>query len=486
MNFSQRIMFASLLAATGVLMVACGGGGGGGGTGAGGAAQPITDPIALPATGSVNATVTGLRSGSTATLLITATTTTGSQSQSVSITGNGQAMLATGLPAGAAYSVTLDGKPDFQTCTLSGASGTVVAGVVANFSMACTENPMLAYVVNYGSSNISAFSINASTGAIDAITVPGSLSTTGPSPISIAASPDGKFAFVANQGGGVSAYTINPSTGALGTVTGSPFAAGATPFAVTVSPDGRFAYVANYTSNSISAYTINSSTGALGTNTVPGSPFDNGAFTRPTSITVSPNGKFAYVANYENRSVSAYTINPSTGALATVTGSPFRAGGGSWFVTVSPDSKFAYVANYNSDSISAYTIDPISGALGEVAGSPFANGTSTFPSAISISADTKFAYIANERYDSVSVYTIDSSTGALGTSTALSSPFAADDGPVSITLSPDGKFAYTANYNSGSISAYTINPSTGALGAVISSPFKAGTQPRSVVTIRAR
>jgi 6-phosphogluconolactonase len=37
----------------------------------------------------------------------------------------------------------------------------------------------------------------------------------GSGPISVAVDPSGKFAYVANGGGGVSAYTIDSTTGAL-------------------------------------------------------------------------------------------------------------------------------------------------------------------------------------------------------------------------------------------------------------------------------
>src|SRR5204863_6947708 len=70
------------------------------------------------------------------------------------------------------------------------------------------------------------------------------------------------FAYVANQTDNtVSAYTINAGTGALTPVAGSPFATGTGPFSVTVAPSGAFAYVANSGSNNVSAYTINAATG---------------------------------------------------------------------------------------------------------------------------------------------------------------------------------------------------------------------------------
>ena len=45
----------------------------------------------------------------------------------------------------------------------------------------------------------------------------------------------------------------------------------------------------------------------------------------PRSVTVDAYGKFAYVANYVTNNISAYTINPTTGALTAVAGSPFAA-----------------------------------------------------------------------------------------------------------------------------------------------------------------
>jgi 6-phosphogluconolactonase (cycloisomerase 2 family) len=72
----------------------------------------------------------------------------------------------------------------------------------------------------------------------------------------------------------------------------------------------------------ISAYTINATTGAL--TQITGSPFPAG--TNPSSVTVDPTGKFAYVPNLYDNTISAYTINATTGALTQITGSPFPAG----------------------------------------------------------------------------------------------------------------------------------------------------------------
>ncbi len=101
---------------------------------------------------------------------------------------------------------------------------------------------------------------------------------------------------------------------ALTLLLGLPFA-----FANRAFADPEFAYVANSQGGSVSAYTINSATGCL--REVAGSPFAAGAI--PLSVTVDPSGRFAYVVDNGGDTVSAYAINGSTGALRKVVGSPF-------------------------------------------------------------------------------------------------------------------------------------------------------------------
>jgi len=206
--------------------------------------------------------------------------------------------------------------------------------------------------------------------------------------------PSGKFAYVVNvctiqspgcvPPGTVSAYTIDRTTGALTPVLGSPVTAGGNSESLAVNPSGKFAYVANDI-GTISAYSIDSNTGAL--TPIPGSPFAATGIT-PVWVAVDPSGKFAYVANYcgvgpcSQGTVSAYTINTTTGALTPVPGSPLAAGTAPNTVAVDPSGKFVYVTNECAvnfcasgiGSVSAYAINGASGALSPVSGSPFAAG----------------------------------------------------------------------------------------------------------------
>ena len=98
-------------------------------------------------------------------------------------------------------------------------------------------------------------------------------------------------------------------------------------------------------------------------------------------MAVDPKGKFAYVTNAGDNTVSGYGLDPLTGALTSLPGSPFGAGTNPISVAIDPTAQFAHVTNQNDGTVSAYLID-CDGYLTPVAGSPFPSGTS--PSAIAI------------------------------------------------------------------------------------------------------
>jgi 6-phosphogluconolactonase (cycloisomerase 2 family) len=92
------------------------------------------------------------------------------------------------------------------------------------------------------------------------------------------------------------------------------------------------------------------------------------------ALAIDVTGKFLYLASHGANNVTAYSIDPPTGALAPLAGSPTAAGTGPNDVAVDFSGKFLYVANGGSNNVSVFTINSASGALTEVSGSPFAAG----------------------------------------------------------------------------------------------------------------
>ena len=162
------------------------------------------------------------------------------------------------------------------------------------------------------SGNVSMYTIDATTGELTSIgTVAAGTIAAEPNPNAMAVDPTGKFAYVANSGASdVSMYSINATTGLLTSV--GLIDAGTTPLSVAVDPSGKFAYVTNAGSNDVSMYTIDSTTGAL---TQIGTI---AAGKIPTSIAIYPSGMFAYVANSNSNDISIYSIDAATGALTLI------------------------------------------------------------------------------------------------------------------------------------------------------------------------
>jgi YVTN family beta-propeller protein len=218
----------------------------------------------------------------------------------------------------------------------------------------------------------------------------------------------------------------------------------------------------------------------------------------PLSIAVDPAGKFAYVASAgcdAEGYVSVYTINPATGALASI-GPPVPTNDENTdFMTVDPSGKFAYVASSGNvgdidfGSVVTYAINPATGSLTSTTGGingAGINGTPEFFNSVAVDPSGKFAYAADGGPfppffgfaggdSSVSMYTINSTTGAL-TSIGM---IAAGTGPDSVAVDPAGKFAYVTNFGSNDVSMYTIDATTGALASI--GTIAAGTGPDSVI-----
>lgn len=340
--------------------------------------------------------------------------------------------------------------------------------------------PRFAFVANWGSDKVSAYTINASTGGLTRVT--GSPFDAGSGPFSVAIDPSGNFVYVANvNSNNLSGYSVSASTGALTPVAGSPFDAGTNPRSVTVDPSGRFVFVANYGSNRVAAYSIDRS-GAL---TSVGSVAAGSA---PWSLAVDPTGRFAYVGNYGSANVSAYTINNITGELSPDGGTTFGGGTNPISATVDPSGQFVYLANFTTNNISAYAINATDGGLTQVVSSPFDGGSnpSANPYSVAVEPSGKFLYVANFNTHSISGFAI-GANGALAQ--VPGSPFPTANGgrmalgPVSIAVDPSGQFVYVANYTDSNISGYRINASTGALNHLTGSPFPLdGVNPRSIVT----
>ncbi|MCC7499651.1 MAG: beta-propeller fold lactonase family protein, partial [Bryobacterales bacterium] len=371
----------------------------------------------------------------------------------------------------------------------------ILAGSLIHLGTPLMAQTEFVYVLNQNATaDIAAYSVNAATGALSP--VPGSPFAAGagiaPGTYSyyqgeIASDPLGRFLYVPTSAGGgrggVNVYIINPTSGALTAVSGSPFSlngsapyGGPRPGPIVADQTGHFLFVGAASRDcmleddcgAIHVFAIDSS-GALAS--VAGSPYELTSEVR--SLAIDPAGKFLYTR------YSAFVINSATGALSPVPGcSPLgdcaALANDATSVAMDPRGRFLFKAGA---SMATFRIDPNSGALALTANTPPpAGGALTM---ITVDPTGRFLYGSSLLAAQVFTYLIDENTGAV--SPVPGSPFAAPPDPRTVAVDRSGRFVYVASL-SGTVAAYSINQTSGALAPVGGSPFAAGAHPRSVTT----
>jgi 6-phosphogluconolactonase len=206
--------------------------------------------------------------------------------------------------------------------------------------------------------------------------------TAGIRAVAVTGDPTGQFLYVANSGAtsnSVSGFIINSGAGTLTQTGAGPTSAGNTPQAVGVDESGRFLYVANGNSANISGFRIKTGGGQDGQlDLLPGQPFPAGL--TPTNVAPHPSGKWIFVTNSGDGTLSVYRIDASTGAI-TLASAPTVVGITPVAVTTDPSGAFVYVTTWGAATpppgpgVVVFPFDAGTGLLGPpVAGSPFPVG----------------------------------------------------------------------------------------------------------------
>jgi DNA-binding beta-propeller fold protein YncE len=338
------------------------------------------------------------------------------------------------------------------------------------------QSANLAFVTNMNSNTVSAFRVDPTSGGLSPVA--GSPFPTDSGPEFLAVAAGGKFLFVGNAGSNtLSAFQIDAASGALTPVLGSPFVSGARPEGVAVDPMGRFVFVGNQASSSISVFSI-SSNGAL--TPVPGSPF---AANNPFELVTNPSGTILFVNNFPDsmvsdfNTVSAFQIS-SNGMLTAVPASPFPTANSSGFASsigLAADSagKFLFVADHMAQAIVPFNIDPASGALtpaSTLPTPPSSCGVSCHnnPLRLAVHPNDQFVYATNVQSGTVSAFSI--VTGGL----SPIAEFPTGQHPFGVALDPKGNFLYIVNKVDNNISVFSVNAANGLLSPVSGSPFPSG------------
>jgi 6-phosphogluconolactonase len=336
----------------------------------------------------------------------------------------------------------------------------------------------LAYIgtnTDKSSKGIYVFRFNASTGKL----TPLGLAAESKNPSYLAIHPGHRFLYATNEGnnsgadknGAVSAFSIDRGTGKL-TFLNQVSSRGAGPCHVTVDKTGKNVFVANYDSGSVAVLPLNPD-GSLREASAfiqnHGSSVDKERQEGPHAhcIGTSPDNRFTLAADLGLDEMLVYRFDPVRGSL-TPNDPPFAkspAGAGPRHFDFSPDGRFVYVINEMQGSVSTFSYDAARGAL------KLQETVSTLPAGYKVTADDsaseirvhpsgKFLYGSNRGHDSIAVFAIDPAKGTL---TPVERVSTQGKTPRGFGVDPTGSYLVAGNQDSDSLVVFHIDPQTGRL-----------------------
>ena len=273
----------------------------------------------------------------------------------------------------------------------------------------------------------------------------------------------------AGASGRVFAYAIAPDTGDLTLLNEAP-SGGSGPCYVNIDHTGRYVLVANYGSGSAAVIPILPDSGLAAPSCVvqhEGSSVNPGRQKEPHahSVNLSPDNRFVFVADLGIDKIMIYSLDTQKGTLAANDPpfAPLTPGAGPRHFVFHPSGRFAYVINELNSTITAFAYEPASGALTEIQTVPTLpagySGSSTCAE-VHVHPSGKFLYGSNRGHDSIAVYRIDPATGTL---TFVEHETDGINEPRNFNIDPTGSFCLVANQDGNSVVVFRIDQATGAL-----------------------
>ena len=269
--------------------------------------------------------------------------------------------------------------------------------------------------------------------------------------------------------GYVAALSFDPQTGAMTQLNRQP-SLGADPCHVALDPKGRCLLAANYSSGTVARFALLEG-GALGTPTSAqhvGSGPNKGRQEKAHAHSFTPDssGKFAYACDLGVDKIFTYRVDRGSlepGIPPFIDAAP---GAGPRHFAWHPKGKWAYVVNELDLTVTLYARDGRTGALTPlqtVPALPRPKTEADTAADIHLSPSGRFLYSSNRGHDSLAIFAVNGGNGML---TLLGHEPTQGKTPRNFALSPQGDVLIAANQNSDSLVAFSVNQKTGKLQAI--------------------
>lgn len=248
-------------------------------------------------------------------------------------------------------------------------------------------------------------------------------------------------------------------------ILGSRGTGGAAPCHLSVHPDGRWLLSANYGSGSVAVHPIDAS-GALGertdlvTHTTP-SPGPGQQGPHAHQFVTGPDGGHVLAVALGTDTVYTYRLDRTNGTLTATGQAHARPGAGPRHLAFHPGGRFAYLADEVDDTVTVCAYDPATGRL--TIGDPQSTGSgggTNYPAQLLVTANGAYAFLANRGHNSIARYAVEGDGARLR---LLGTTPVGGDFPRQIAFSPDGRLLFAANQRSGTVSVFHVDTEGGEL-----------------------
>jgi 6-phosphogluconolactonase len=296
----------------------------------------------------------------------------------------------------------------------------------------------------------------------------------GLNPSYLALHPTRPFLYAVNEleANAASAFAINPQSGALTLLNSQP-TGGVWPCQASVDPSGRWLMVANYKSGSLTIFPILPlSGGQLGPASdyvehqgVPGPDVDRQEGAHAHMIKFDPTGRFVLASDLGLDRIFIYRLNGEIGRLEPADPAEvvMPAASGPRHFVFHPNGRFLYLANELDSSVTACQWDGQAGRL-----QPFQK-LPTLPGGyegvndvadIHLHPSGRFLYVSNRGHNSLAIFSVDPHSGLLE---AIGNTLSGGLTPRGFNVDPLGEFILVANQHSDNVVTLRIDQASGLL-----------------------
>lgn len=269
--------------------------------------------------------------------------------------------------------------------------------------------------------------------------------------------------------GTVSAFAVDSKTGQLTFLNKKP-THGTDPCHLTVDKTGKHVLLANFMSGSVCVLPIQAD-GSLGD----ASDFiqHRGAGIDPArqqgphahAVTLDDANRYAFVPDLGLDKTLIYRFDAESGKLAP-NEAPWVAvkpGAGPRHLVFHPKGRYAYLINELDSTVTAYRYDGDNGKLHDlqtISTLPKDYRGSSTCADLQVAPSGEFLYGSNRGHDSIVIYKIDRSTGRLS---RIGHESTRGNTPRNFAIDPAGNFLLAANQDSDTIVTFHIDPQSGEL-----------------------